>query len=423
MRLAVRPRLVWGGVKLAASDYTFSGWNTKPDGSGVQYNDRDALNAIGRDSGVSDLTLYANWKTNVTFDANGGKLSGGTTSTEKALAGNNKGEIAYSVNQASATGLQGEKENFTFVQWNTKPDGSGTSIEKYGKITRPVTFYAIYYQSEYYCINDVQIFRAPINGWYEVQLWGARGGLGGNDGYIAGRGGYTKCWIHAEVGQELYVFVGGTGNPVNSNTTKGGYNGGGATTTCSAGPHSGSGGGMTHISTTNNPAVASTNPKVKGTWNPEGTLAVAGGGGGAVHPIDTGCNTPGDAGGLVSNGLVQHRNGRPYGNLTGSTQTSGYAQGVGQSCHGSSGGGGGWWGGQSTGYVKTDESKYGTVCGFGGVGGTGYVSPEIYAAVIDRPEYEPVLIGGAYEMPQFNGGTGIGNSLEGRARIYLVEAD
>ena len=51
--------------------YTFAGWNTRPDGSGVQYDSYAALNAVGADSGVSVLTLYANWKTNVTFDANG----------------------------------------------------------------------------------------------------------------------------------------------------------------------------------------------------------------------------------------------------------------------------------------------------------------------------------------------------------------
>ena len=147
---------------------TFSGWNTAFDGSGIQYNDLTALNAVSADSGVSVLTLYVNWKTNVTFDANGGTLAGGVTDAEKAVVGKASAAIPYSVNQTAATGLTANKANHVYVYWNTKPDGTGIRIENYGKITGPVTFYAVYYQSIYNYTGSYQVFTVPITGTYSI---------------------------------------------------------------------------------------------------------------------------------------------------------------------------------------------------------------------------------------------------------------
>ena len=87
---------------------------------GVQYDNFTALNAVGQDSGVSVLTLYAVWKVKVVFDANGGTLIGGITDAEKALAGKNVGEIIYNVNQSASTGLSGSKTGYIFLEWNTQ---------------------------------------------------------------------------------------------------------------------------------------------------------------------------------------------------------------------------------------------------------------------------------------------------------------
>lgn len=127
-------------------------------------------------SASNQLTLYARWNTQVTFDANGGVLAGGTIPEEQALAGKASGTLTMSLNQAVSTGLIGSRTNFTYVGWNTQADGMGTWIENYGRITGPVTFYAIYYQSNYYYTGAPQTFRVPIDGWYEIQLWGAEGG-------------------------------------------------------------------------------------------------------------------------------------------------------------------------------------------------------------------------------------------------------
>src|SRR5699024_6276815 len=129
------------------------------------------------------------------FDANGGTLAGGVTDAEKAVVGKASAAIPYSVNQTAATGLYGNRTNFTYVLWNTKAYGTGTNIEDYGKITGPVTFYAIYYQSDYYYTGAPQTFRVPVTGWYKVQLWGAKGG---NDTGTGGKGAYVSGEVHLE---------------------------------------------------------------------------------------------------------------------------------------------------------------------------------------------------------------------------------
>lgn len=167
--------IAWNGLKKAVrKSTTSSGWNAAFDGSGIQYNDLTALNAVGADSGVSVLTLYANWKTNVTFDANGGTLAGGVTDAEKAVVGKASAEIPYSVNQTAATGLTANKANHVYVYWNTKPDGTGIRIENYGKITGPVTFYAVYYQSIYNYTGSYQVFKVPITGTYSIWMFHIR---------------------------------------------------------------------------------------------------------------------------------------------------------------------------------------------------------------------------------------------------------
>ena len=55
------------------------------------------------DSGISVLTLYGNWKTVITLNANGGTLTGGTTDEERALNGLSQGSLVVSENQAFTT--------------------------------------------------------------------------------------------------------------------------------------------------------------------------------------------------------------------------------------------------------------------------------------------------------------------------------
>lgn len=116
--------------------------------------------------------------------------------------------------------------------------------------------------------GDVQKYKVPYTGIYQIEAWGASGGdIGPHQG---GNGAYTKGEIYLNEGTELYLYVGGQGD----NKDEGGYNGGQSL-------HPGqrafgsSGGGATDI-------------RIKGgTWNNSESLRnrimVAAGGGGANY--------------------------------------------------------------------------------------------------------------------------------------------
>jgi uncharacterized repeat protein (TIGR02543 family) len=96
--------------------YTFKCWNTKADGTGVDYSSGELiLNLTSIKDG--SITLYAQWENNsytVNYDANGGEGSVEATThvydIESSLRANNFTKAGYS-----------------FDGWNTRPDGSGTS--------------------------------------------------------------------------------------------------------------------------------------------------------------------------------------------------------------------------------------------------------------------------------------------------------
>ena len=107
----------------------FKCWNTKADGSGTEYKDKDTvtLNA--------DTVLYAQWDIKipvVTFDANGGS---GTMEPQPIEI-----NVATKLNPNTFTPPEGKM----FKCWNTKADGSGTDFkdEATVKISKDVTLYA-----------------------------------------------------------------------------------------------------------------------------------------------------------------------------------------------------------------------------------------------------------------------------------------
>ncbi len=91
--------------------YSFTGWNTKADGSGISYGDGATVTPGG------DLELYAQWKAeshNLSFDPNGGS---GEMAAETVTYG-----VATRLPENAFT-----REKYSFTGWNTKADGSGTS--------------------------------------------------------------------------------------------------------------------------------------------------------------------------------------------------------------------------------------------------------------------------------------------------------
>ncbi len=141
--------------------------------------------------------------------------------------------------------------------------------------------------------GDAQEFKAPINGTYKVELWGASSGVLGSDtstdypyGMNAtGKGAYVSGKINLTRGTKLFVFVGGQGeNGVENGqlinkANVGGYNGGGYSGYFNGDYYCMSGGGATDVRIINN------------VWNEFESLAsriiVAAGGGGAFKEKDS----------------------------------------------------------------------------------------------------------------------------------------
>ena len=95
--------------------YTFAGWNTKEDGSGTSYSNKQSVSNLTTTSGAT-VTLYAKWTANtytVAFNNNGGT---GTMSSQS---------FTYDVSQA-LTANSFTRTGYTFAGWNRNADGMGT---------------------------------------------------------------------------------------------------------------------------------------------------------------------------------------------------------------------------------------------------------------------------------------------------------
>src|SRR5574344_2838708 len=210
--------------------------------------------------------------------------------------------------------------------------------------------------------GDIQTFNVPYSGVYKLEVWGAQGGISyanGSQQDIGGYGGYATGNITIKSKESLYIVVGGKGGIGSfSACSTGGYNGGGTGSNDGGGcggsnddEAAGGGGGATHIATTNRGLLSSYS-----SYQNE-VLIVAGGGGGASWTF------PGGTGGGTNGGI------NSYTTSSYSTQTTGYAFGVGQNGSGAAngdgvaGGGGGWYGGY------TANVSYQSA----GTGGSGYI--------------------------------------------------
>lgn len=121
------------------NDATFKEWNTKSDGTGTGY----ANGAVVKLS--SDITLYAQWKNteySVRFDSNGGSGTMSNQTFEHTVS------ERLNANTFSKTG-------YTFKEWNTKSDGTGTGYSNQQEVTdltnkeETITLYAIWKANTY----------------------------------------------------------------------------------------------------------------------------------------------------------------------------------------------------------------------------------------------------------------------------------
>ena len=112
--------------------YTFKGWNTKDDGTGKSYNNKEVIK-----NNLEDITLYAIWEpitTTITFNSNDGTNK---TETQKFIYDQEKTLLANPF----------IKEGYTFKEWNAKDDGTGKSYSNKQVIKdnlEDITLYAIW---------------------------------------------------------------------------------------------------------------------------------------------------------------------------------------------------------------------------------------------------------------------------------------
>lgn len=133
---------------LVKSGYSFAGWNTQANGSGTSYAQAQTFSM-----GAANVTLYARWTTasgySVIYGANG--ATGGTVPADATTYGQsqtvtvlgNTGSLVYA--------------GYSFVGWQTKADGSGTTYapgSTFPMGAANVTLYALWANGYAYVVNQ-----------------------------------------------------------------------------------------------------------------------------------------------------------------------------------------------------------------------------------------------------------------------------
>jgi hypothetical protein len=300
--------------------------------------------------------------------------------------------------------------------------------------------------------GNVQSYTVPFTGTYEIECWGASGGDVNSS--LAGRGGFTAGKVKLEKNKILYIYIGGSGKTIASfghtETTPGGYNGGGTCVNSAAG-----GGGATDIRL------------IGGNWNNFGSLMsrimVAGGGGGENNYSDKfgPQTTPGGYGGGLQGGIATSRLVKDI-IMSGGTQISGgvtnqypaqgdsykgqngsFGIGGNSALNYGGGGGSGYYGGAGGCNSPRNSSNSGVSGGeIPGSGGSSFISgypgcnaisgssastniihtgsPNHYSGYVFS---NMQMIAGDSSMPSPSGGTETGHTGNGYARITFVSAN
>ena len=259
--------------------------------------------------------------------------------------------------------------------------------------------------------GDAQTFTAPYTGTYKIQCWGAGSSC---------QGAYTSGYLYINQGKTLYVYVGpGCGFLTYKSTTHSiVFNGGGGFIDGCTDFNNNTGGGATDIRLVN------------GNWDDFSSLKsrimVAAGGGGCIAP-----SLPGFGGSLTSktaDGAYPYESDPyDYGKVNGVTQISGYSFGTGQSGR-RAGGGGGYYGGYAENCAGSGGSSF--ISGYPGCNAISESSTSTNIIHTGSPNHysgyvftNMQMIAGDSSMPSPSGGTEIGHSGNGYARITFVSAN
>jgi uncharacterized repeat protein (TIGR02543 family) len=270
---------------LARTGFTLAGWNTQANGRGTSYALGDPFSATG------DVTLYAQWNSTITYNANG--ATSGTVPASQTVIGATPTTLQTNSGTLAIT-------NGVFRAWNTARDGSGESYTagSAGYVsTGNVTMYALwgpkactptagYTNCAVFPMASTNVpftlpSNVPVGTILLAEIWGAGGGVNEGGATGGGGGGYSRVAIEVQAVSESFTIVTGQGGSRGDNI--GAYGGGGAASRNTV--WGSSGGGMSGIFSgtgLDNPLVISgggggASPGALGTAN-------AGGGGAAGNP-------------------------------------------------------------------------------------------------------------------------------------------
>ena len=329
----------------------------------------------------------------------------------------------------TSTGTMVGNNNHGYVRITQLNSNKKDLQELKNEIYQKETIWDYPYTGSNHIDGNYQLFTAPKDGIYSVQLWGAQGGTNHTAG---GKGAYTYGNIYLNAGEKYYVYVGSAGLGATA-----GWNGGGA----GGGSYGGGGGGATDIRYT-----ANTNMNLWKEFDSlKSRIMVAAGGGGGSQEVSGGIG-----------GKLQGSNGTGWGNsnqtgyagIAGTQTLAGYLSsdpnntiglagfGYGGTNVGNSGagGGGGYYGGGG-GYSTNNGNS-----GGGGGGGSSYISGyegcnsisenSILNEIIHTGSIyhfsdlfftDARILAGNEEMPSYQTSSQmVGNSGDGYARIILV---
>lgn len=178
-------------TKPTRSGYTFVNWNTKSDGSGTNYASGATYNTN------ANITLYAIWKTN---------SSGGDTTTKYTVSYNANGGSGTPSNQTKPQGTnlvlsstKPTRSGYTFVNWNTKGDGTGKSYA-------PGATYSTDANLTLYAIWKTNASGGPVTKKYTIKF-DANGGTGTTKEVVCDYG--SKCTLTGNAfTRDGYEFTG-----------------------------------------------------------------------------------------------------------------------------------------------------------------------------------------------------------------------
>lgn len=124
------------------TNYTFTGWNTKADGSGTAYTNSQTVSTLTDTAGAT-VQLYAQWSQSsysVIFDMNGGTATSGNFSQMTCLRG-----TSYTIPAGTMV-----RSGYDFLGWNTSSSATsasyaaGGTFSDLGSSGSTVTLYAIW---------------------------------------------------------------------------------------------------------------------------------------------------------------------------------------------------------------------------------------------------------------------------------------